>query len=200
MLVFILLLVLLYGAVWALFQLAAPVYRRALAGASETFCEARGKPVEFEVSGADLVFRSYSRPAFEADLSTEGVDSNAPFLLTLLLATPGMGWRNRAARMAAGLILLLASHALFVATKVEVTLLAAAHPLAGAAWFWNGADNFFEITGKTFFPVLIWLLFGFPYMMGLEDRPPPPRPQKAPGRNDPCPCGSGKKFKRCCGA
>ncbi|MGL4448019.1 MAG: SEC-C metal-binding domain-containing protein, partial [Shewanella sp.] len=19
-----------------------------------------------------------------------------------------------------------------------------------------------------------------------------------PGRNDPCPCGSGKKFKRCC--
>jgi uncharacterized protein len=23
---------------------------------------------------------------------------------------------------------------------------------------------------------------------------------KAPGRNDPCPCGSGKKFKRCCGS
>jgi uncharacterized protein len=21
-----------------------------------------------------------------------------------------------------------------------------------------------------------------------------------PGRNDPCPCGSGKKFKKCCGA
>src|SRR5512145_1779892 len=21
-----------------------------------------------------------------------------------------------------------------------------------------------------------------------------------PGRNDPCPCGSGRKFKRCCGA
>ncbi|HRF11915.1 MAG TPA: SEC-C metal-binding domain-containing protein, partial [Candidatus Accumulibacter phosphatis] len=20
------------------------------------------------------------------------------------------------------------------------------------------------------------------------------------GRNDPCPCGSGRKFKRCCGA
>ena len=23
--------------------------------------------------------------------------------------------------------------------------------------------------------------------------------QKKPGRNDPCPCGSGLKFKRCCG-
>ncbi|HAU38276.1 MAG TPA: hypothetical protein DCX07_11260 [Phycisphaerales bacterium] len=22
----------------------------------------------------------------------------------------------------------------------------------------------------------------------------------APGRNDPCPCGSGKKYKKCCGA
>lgn len=23
---------------------------------------------------------------------------------------------------------------------------------------------------------------------------------KAPGRNEPCPCESGKKYKRCCGA
>ena len=24
-------------------------------------------------------------------------------------------------------------------------------------------------------------------------------PRGAPGRNDPCPCGSGRKFKKCCG-
>jgi hypothetical protein len=33
-------------------------------------------------------------------------------------------------------------------------------------------------------------------------RPPPEqlaaRPPRTPGRNDPCPCGSGQKFKRCC--
>jgi uncharacterized protein YecA (UPF0149 family) len=23
---------------------------------------------------------------------------------------------------------------------------------------------------------------------------------EAPGRNDPCPCGSGRKYKKCCGA
>ena len=23
--------------------------------------------------------------------------------------------------------------------------------------------------------------------------------RRGPGRNDPCPCGSGKKFKKCCG-
>jgi SWIM/SEC-C metal-binding protein len=31
----------------------------------------------------------------------------------------------------------------------------------------------------------------------------PPEPVKAtaaPGRNDPCPCGSGRKYKKCCGS
>ncbi|HYP08335.1 MAG TPA: SEC-C metal-binding domain-containing protein, partial [Bryobacteraceae bacterium] len=27
-----------------------------------------------------------------------------------------------------------------------------------------------------------------------------PVPAGKVGRNDPCPCGSGKKFKKCCGA
>jgi hypothetical protein len=39
----------------------------------------------------------------------------------------------------------------------------------------------------------------------LHPRPTPPgssraTPVKHVGRNDPCPCGSGKKFKKCCGA
>jgi len=29
--------------------------------------------------------------------------------------------------------------------------------------------------------------------------PPPQPPKKKIGRNDPCPCGSGKKYKKCCG-
>jgi uncharacterized protein len=28
----------------------------------------------------------------------------------------------------------------------------------------------------------------------------PPEKPKTVGRNDPCPCGSGKKYKKCCGA
>ena len=27
----------------------------------------------------------------------------------------------------------------------------------------------------------------------------PIKKDKKPGRNDPCPCGSGKKYKKCCG-
>jgi len=30
-------------------------------------------------------------------------------------------------------------------------------------------------------------------------KPMPVRVEKKPGRNDPCPCGSGKKYKNCCG-
>ncbi len=54
---------------------------------------------------------------------------------------------------------------------------------------------------------------GWKYMIGLEpDKPEdiidlerllnPSKPKIAEqkvGRNDPCPCGSGKKFKKCCG-
>jgi preprotein translocase subunit SecA len=33
----------------------------------------------------------------------------------------------------------------------------------------------------------------------LERKPAPfLRTEKPVGRNDPCPCGSGKKFKKCC--
>ena len=35
-----------------------------------------------------------------------------------------------------------------------------------------------------------------------EPLPPPVEPiqsKEKPGRNSPCPCGSGKKYKQCCG-
>ncbi len=54
---------------------------------------------------------------------------------------------------------------------------------------------------------------GWKYTIGLEpDKPEditalerllnPPKPkiaEKKVGRNEPCPCGSGKKYKKCCG-
>ncbi len=38
------------------------------------------------------------------------------------------------------------------------------------------------------------------YLDGKIDPKPPQRIVKSVGRNDPCPCGSGKKYKKCCGA
>jgi SEC-C motif domain protein len=36
------------------------------------------------------------------------------------------------------------------------------------------------------------------YTRPLREGPAPFEAAKKPGRNDPCPCGSGKKFKHCC--
>jgi SEC-C motif domain protein len=37
------------------------------------------------------------------------------------------------------------------------------------------------------------------YTRAIRQGPPPVRKADKAGRNDPCPCGSGKKFKHCCG-
>jgi SEC-C motif domain protein len=41
---------------------------------------------------------------------------------------------------------------------------------------------------------------GWIFADGTPVKPPPVRKQVTAGRNDPCPCGSGKKYKRCHGA
>ncbi len=38
------------------------------------------------------------------------------------------------------------------------------------------------------------------YWLDHAPRPEPIRVAPKPGRNDPCPCGSGRKYKKCCGA
>lgn len=34
---------------------------------------------------------------------------------------------------------------------------------------------------------------------GILNKPKPQTFDKTPNRNDPCPCGSGQKYKKCCG-
>jgi hypothetical protein len=54
------------------------------------------------------------------------------------------------------------------------------------------------------FDCAIWVEWPWQYDEGMEkaiEAEPPfiPAPgQKLPGRNEPCICGSGKKFKKCC--
>jgi uncharacterized protein len=38
------------------------------------------------------------------------------------------------------------------------------------------------------------------YWLDHAPKPPPRRVEHTPGRNDPCPCGSGRKYKKCHGA
>ena len=40
--------------------------------------------------------------------------------------------------------------------------------------------------------------YGWYFLEEANRKPEPVVKGKQPGRNDPCPCGSGKKFKKCC--
>ncbi|MBI4457138.1 MAG: SEC-C domain-containing protein [Acidobacteria bacterium] len=73
------------------------------------------------------------------------------------------------------------------------------HPFGSNLAFWSFWDDFFEMIGRELFPIWIWLFLTFHYMMGLTEKPAVRIHEKAAGRNAPCPCGSGRKYKWCCG-
>jgi uncharacterized protein len=75
----------------------------------------------------------------------------------------------------------------------------------GRAW-----DGEFTLFGDTIEELSTWCCFSEEYKVERErqrNAPPPPlfpprepitNPLRGVGRNDPCPCGSGKKYKKCC--
>jgi len=155
--------------------------------------------IEFSARGHDVYFKVIRRPRLEAWTDSRLILSNLPLLVTLVLVTPGMRWQRRIFRTIAAVALLFATHVAFVITKAQVVLIHAEHPLAGSPAIWSAVDDFFEVVGKTFFPILIWLALCLPYMLGAEDKRQDYGSQAlAIKRNDPCPCGSGKKYKKCC--
>jgi len=57
-----------------------------------------------------------------------------------------------------------------------------------------------DLTAQIPDAVLSMYLFWLPYRHAIHEREVAKAMQPKVGRNDPCPCGSGKKFKKCCGA
>ncbi|HSR69425.1 MAG TPA: SEC-C metal-binding domain-containing protein [Acidobacteriota bacterium] len=196
---FLIFLVLGYGLVWLILYPLRPVYQNALGAGAEAYYRLEGSGFQFWSVDDRVYFRAYRAPIFEAQITPRAIYTNLPFLITLILITPGLSLRRRLVYLGVGTALLYLSHVIFMVTKVEVVLISAEYPNAGNPSLWHFADNFLEVTGKTFFPILIWLGLCLPYMLGVVDRKDRPLPDAKVGRNDPCPCGSGKKFKNCCG-
>jgi len=169
-------------------------------GGVDAYYRAKGEDLRFQQRDSQIVFRTFVPPAFEANLSPEGIYANSLFLITLILATPGMRWQRRAWSLSLGMGILYLTHMAFLVTKVEITLIAANHPLGGSPVFWGTVDNLQEIAGKVLWPVSIWLLVALPSMLGKVDRVRARDRVRDVGRNVPCPCGSGRKYKHCCNA
>jgi SEC-C motif len=181
---------------WALHWALGPVSELVLKLGAQFYYSVTGTEFTFSNKGGELLLRS-RRPAFESLLDLQAIMASQPILWALLLASPGLRMLNRLKIAVLGSGFLWISYITFIICKVEVTLIAAGHPQAGSAILWNSIDNFFEITGKGFFPIAIWLLLTLNYLLGDMDRRKPLTVGEV-GRNDPCPCGSGKKFKNCC--
>ena len=125
-----------------------------------------------------------------------------PMLTALILATPAWSWRRRGRALAWGLFLLTISQVAFLLVTIVATQqgpiatpdgpvrLPGYSPMLQPVFYW--LYYFFELMGRGFFALLVYLgliALGWRAASG---------PFVAVGRNDPCPCGSGLKYKRCC--
>jgi hypothetical protein len=196
--IFAVLLVLGYPIVWFLADSAKGELASLLARTLQFLARLADVPIRLWADDSEVFFAITRGRRLEAWLETRPVFANLPILLTLVVVTPGLAWRRRLAYFLGAAGLLLITHLGFLWIKVQVTLISAQHAQAGSPALWQTLDDVFEVTGKTFFPVLIWLLLAFPYMLGALDVTPPQSAQ-VPSRNAACHCGSGKKYKRCCG-
>ncbi len=133
-------------------------------------------------------------------------DYNVALLTALLLATPGWSWRQRGRAVGWGLGLLVLTQLAFLAVNAEYTQLWPIPTKYGPlrppgfsrakAVLFDWLYAFFEFMGRGFFALLLyWGRLALTWGVGGQGTA-----ISAVGRNDPCPCGSGLKAKRCCGA
>jgi hypothetical protein len=133
-------------------------------------------------------------------------DYSLALLAALLLATPGWSWRRLGRTLAWCLGLLVLTELISLLVTIEYTKLWPTKTGAGLALstdysrpklvLFDWLYAFFEFMGRGFFALIIYL----GALAFLWGQPSAQTPAHAVGRNDPCPCGSGLKAKRCCRA
>ena len=124
-----------------------------------------------------------------------------PLLAALVLAVPGWTWRRRGRALAIGLAVLTLTQVAHLLVTIEATqqspVMTAEGPVQLARYsparqpLFYGLYYFFELMGRGFFALLVFA--------GLVAFVGEPAAAASAGRNEPCPCGSGRKFKRCHG-
>lgn len=134
---------------------------------------------------------------------------NLAFFLGLLFITPLSTLRSRWKYLFAASAALLASHVLYfiggMLTNSGETFASKGMPILrpGLLKTLGFLTRGYSLTLDPFLPFLLFL----PILLPRKARAPRPvlegkgkKTSRKVGRNDPCPCGSGKKFKHCCGA
>jgi len=115
-------------------------------------------------------------------------------VFSLLVAWPGLSVRERLRAFIVAVFLLIATELVDIPVQI-INRVEAAWPVQGLGGhlrvFWI---NLINNGGRQFLAVVVFLLSIASVRLIF-----PARIKDPVGRNDPCPCGSGKKFKKCCG-
>lgn len=199
-----------------LFQVAGPWYVRMLLPLFSW--EIQGIRPNYEVRGFTLNERQEIMFTIDVDRETFGEKGEvletvrrrggimgktayiSPIIaLTLVLAWPGATWRERGLALFVsfplGLLAQMSDMPFHIVNRVEMVWPDVSLG-ARAREFWVHIMN---NGGRQFLGILVGILS---VRLGRWQLPGRPSGAKGMGvgRNDSCPCGSGKKFKKCCGA
>lgn len=141
-------------------------------------------------------------PAISFD--TRQVHFNVPLLLALFLATPGLFrgryWKQLGIALGA-LFLWHAGYVSLVLYRLAAQVASAGPATAGRVLHMRTDlpyEMFLSMFIPQLLPFLLWM--GLLHMRQSTPTQASEAPMVSVGRNDPCSCGSGRKYKRCCGA
>ena len=197
----------------ALWILLAPVYAtalgivaRALIPVLEASPETR---YDVDANGRLIAHRQVWLPKqnrlapLEQPLWVPAANYGVPFLAALVLATPGWDWPRRGRALILGLGWLTLTQIAFVLVTVAATQQSPIMTSDGPVGFPGHSAikqpllywlyYFFDTMGRGFFALLVYLA-----LIAVGWTSPGDNVSFTAGRNDPCPCGSGLKYKRCC--
>jgi hypothetical protein len=179
----------------------------------------------YRVEGASIwTTRSVLDPAtqkpmlFKLELWKGNASYDLVLLAAVILASPGWSPRQRGRLLGLGLILITLTEFAFFLSTIEYSQLRPVPSRTGSMLLPAGFSRprqilstwiyyFFEIMGRGLFPLVIYLgMVGFTWG-AVADGPRqktqrgarPVVSSRSPSRNAPCPCGSGKKYRLCCG-
>jgi hypothetical protein len=177
--------------VTCVFAYVSPYYNRLIVGASNivigliehprrTVLAAEGTRglVLERLGGRDYLFAGYNT----------GLQYEVVLFLALLLATPCIRALKKFAFGLVGLLGLVLFHTAAVTVYARGSVMRS---------YTHSMDESLSAAGAAL-AVLLWGLLTFRYWLSWPRRAVAVETNHV-GRNDPCPCGSGKKYKWCCG-
>jgi len=153
-----------------------------------------GRVIRITVASSDLRGAQPNSSALRLDTVTYAL----PMLAALVTVTHADSMRAKIRSLLAGIGVMVVLSIPVVMATAKLTSLVVDELISGRG---DRSSMLFDIMHGYAFsqPVLAVVVWWSLMMLGLFRDAPKQNDSIAVGRNAPCPCGSGRKYKRCCG-